>query len=229
MVFAYAHNKLPQEWSNVLPLMDASFESSEQVSAHGIPTQAGAWSGDFSRIVEAENGVTPFDGKKMLRYLRSDHLFSSKSGPSYVGEVAQVIDLRPLREKLSGSEQLVEVSARFNSIAFAADVTYEFNVKAAAFRGEISDAPKYWEDSNAGVSLSTNSIVADANPDTWQRVTVPLVLPPDADFIVINCSAVYKGPYNETAVTEFPGHYTDHVELRLKSSPEDKKDLTHEN
>ena len=154
----------------------------------------------------------------MLRFLRSDNERSSKNERSYVGEVAQVIDLRPLRAEFLGEEQLVEVSAQFDSIATSPGAKYEFNVKAAAFRGDIADAPRLWEDHEASVSRSDHSVVADSDVATWQRVAVPLVVPSDADFLVIECAVVLRGLQSVQGAADFPGHYVDQVEVRLSGS-----------
>ena len=217
VVFAYAMPKSPAVLAKLLPLADSSFESGTPVPALGIPARAGVWSGDFSRVVTAENGITSNKGQRMLRILRADNERSQGTGRSYVGEVAQVIDLRQLRAELSGAESLVEVSAQFNSIPATGGAKYEFNVKAAAFRGSIADAPQLWEDHEASVSRADRTIAADSDMGTWQRVAVPLVVPPDADFLVIEGTVVFKGVQAQGA-TEFPGHYVDAVELRLGSS-----------
>lgn len=217
-VFAYARPKPTAAAARPLPLADADFEAGSTISTSGIPTRAGAWGGDFSRVVTAENGITPKQGRHMVRFLRSDHEQSPKNERSYVGEVAQVIDLRPLRAELAGGDRLVEVSAVFNSVAMSQGAPHEFAVKAAACRGNIADAPKLWEDQDAGGSRSHRSVVADSDLATWQRVTVPLVVPPDADFVVIECAVVFKGPQTGPSVAEFAGHYADQVEVRVGSA-----------
>ncbi|MBJ7391629.1 MAG: hypothetical protein JHC85_08690 [Chthoniobacterales bacterium] len=218
VVFAYAKPKSPAAAPKPLPLADPDFEISAQIPALGIPAKAGAWGGDFSRVVTAENGITPKHGRHMLRILRSDNELSAGTERSYVGEVAQVIDLRPLRAQLSGANPLVEVSAQFNAVTLPPGGKHEFAVKAAAFRGDIADAPRLWEDHDAGGSRSNRSVEADSDTGTWQRVATPLVVPPDADFLVIECAVVFKGPLRETGATQFFGHYVDQVEVRLSGS-----------
>jgi hypothetical protein len=218
VVFAYTQPKAPIVVAKGLPLTDADFESGMPAPARGIPSLAGAWSGDFSRVVMAENGITPKHGQRMLRILRADHELSSKNARSYVGSVAQVIDLRALRAEFSGSEPLVEVSAHFNAIPMPQRGSFEFNAKAAAFRGDIADAPRLWEDTEASVSRSDRTVGADTDVTTWQRVSMPLALPSDADFLVIEAAVVFKGPQSAQSVAEFPGHYVDQVEVRLSGS-----------
>jgi len=218
VLFAYTQPSSPVVVNKVLPLADAEFESGSQVLAQGIPARAGAWGGDFSRMVVAENGITPKHGQRMLCILRADHELSSKNARSYVGSVAQVIDLRPLRAELSGGESLVEVSAQFNAIPMPQRGLFDFNVKAAAFRGDIADAPRLWEDHESSVSRSARTVGADSDAATWQRVSMPLVVPMDADFLVIEAAVVSKAPQSPQSVAEFPGHYVDQVEVRLNGS-----------
>jgi hypothetical protein len=218
VVFAYAKPKPPAPVVRPLPLVDGDFESSREIPALGIPARAGVWSGDFSRLVAVENGITPRGGRKMLRILRSDNELSSGEGRSYVGEVAQVIDLHPLRAGNAGADQLVEVSAHFNSVVLPPGGKYEFAVKAAAFCGDISDAPRLWEDHEARGSRSNRSVEADRDAGTWQRVATPLVVPAEADFLVIECAVVFKGTNSVQGASEFPGHYVDQVEVLLRGT-----------
>lgn len=218
VVFAYTQPKVPVVVTKGLTLADADFESGSQVPARGIPARPGAWGGDFSSVVLAENGITPKHGQRMLRILRADHELSSKNARSYVGSVAQVIDLRPLRAELASGEHLVEVSAQFNAIPIPQGGLFDFNVKAAAFCGDIADAPRFWEDHESSVSRSARTVVADADAATWQRVALPMVVPMDADFLVIETAVVFKGPLPDQSVAEFPGHYVDQVQVRLSRS-----------
>lgn len=217
MLFAYAQPKSPRSVSQSLPLADAGFESGEQIAPLGTPTQAGTWSGDFSQVVVAENGVIPNQGKQMLRMMRADHEQSPKGERGYVGEAAQVIDLRPFRDELGITEQMVEVSALFNSIPVPPGPKYEFAVKAAAFRGNVANAPSLWKDYEETVSRADRHVIADTDVTTWQRVMVSLMVPPDADFMIVDCAVVFKGTQAENSVAEFPGHYVDQVEARVRA------------
>lgn len=217
-LFAYTQSWDSQSFHKILPLVDAGFESTSQVPAHGIPAEPGTWSGDFSQVVVAENGIAPHQGQNMLRFLRADNETSLKSELSYVSEVSQVIDLRALRAELTSEDYMLEVSAMFNAITMPANPSYEFSMKAATFRGDIADAPSLWKDEETGVSRSACCVNADADTSTWQRVVVPLLVPQDADYIVINCAVVFKGEQKEGSVAEFAGHYVDQVEARLSRS-----------
>ncbi|MBK8094501.1 MAG: hypothetical protein IPK32_21700 [Verrucomicrobiaceae bacterium] len=59
-----------------------------------------------------------------------------------------------------------------------------------------------------------------AQPGTWsgdfsRGISMPLVEPMDADFLVIEAAVVSKTPQSAQTVSEFPGHYVDQVEARL--------------
>jgi hypothetical protein len=59
--------------SRPLPLMDPSFETGPAPEMNGVPRQFGIWSGDFSHVSTGEQGVSPVEGKRMLRLLRADN------------------------------------------------------------------------------------------------------------------------------------------------------------
>lgn len=218
VVFAYTQPRLPVVVSKAIPLGDAGFESGLQVPARGIPARAGTWSGDFLRVVGAEDGITPKHGQRMLRFLRADNELTPNGERCYVGSVAQVIDLRALRAESAAADQLMEVSAQFNALAMPPGANHEFAIKTAAFRGDIADAPRLWDDHEASVSRANRSVIADSDVATWQRVALPVVVPMDADFLVIEGAVVFKGPQAAQGVAEFSGHYIDQVEVRLTGS-----------
>jgi hypothetical protein len=199
----------------VLPigLHDAGFESGISPISKGIPDRTAVWSGDFSQVTGPDQGIVPGEGHNMLQILRADHEGTSPGERSYVGEASQVIDLHSLRSSLGSLNGVVKVSARFNAIT--ADST-EFAVKAGTFRGEITDAPIRWSNSEEARSWATRSVAADSDRGTWQEVSVLLAIPDDADFLVLNCGVVGPKPSPGSGAVAFPGHYIDDVRLELR-------------
>jgi hypothetical protein len=216
-VFGYVRPKALAGPATPLALADADFESNVSAGARGIPGKPGEWSGDYSRVVTAEQGVVPYHGRRMLRFLRSDNALSPPDQRSYVGEIAQVIDLRPLRGPASGHDRVLEVSAWFNAAA-GQHGHHEFAVKAACFRGDPASAPSLWGDQGASMTRSSRYVVADADPRIWQQVVMPMVVPADADFVVIECDVSRKDVPPTVGGIGFPGHYVDLVEVRLGES-----------
>ena len=193
------------------------FESGEQVPPTGIPNQPGMWSGDFARVVEAENGITPHSGRKMLRILWADNTLSAPGSLNYVGEATQVIDLRPYRADISSGIAQLDLGAWFASIPAADTELFQFVLKAATFRGDPSTAPTVWEDAqHNSLTLVQRQIDATGNPAQWQRIEVPIPLSEATDFLVINCAVMRRKPKQTTGSVEFPGHYLDDLTLQLR-------------
>ncbi len=213
VVFAYVTPRREPVRSRLLPLADSSFEGGKPFPAQGLPTSSGRWSGDFCRVVGAEQGVAPIHGDKMLRFLRSDNEKTETGNATYVGEAAQVIDLRPFRAELAHGDAVVELSAWFQSIPLPGE-RYEFAVKAAAFHGDLADAPMLWEARDMHGSYAMRSAAATTK---WQQVSTSVSVPNDADFLVIECTVARKGTRAKQGAVEFAGHYVDGVQVRLQT------------
>jgi hypothetical protein len=216
LVFAFTAAATPTTKTIPLQLVDGSFESGIPMAAFGMPAQPGHWSGDFSDIVEAENGISPAAGSRMLRFLRADNAGKPTSTLNYVGEAAQIIDVRPYRVELRSGQASAEISAAFNSIPLPAGHKESFEVKLAAFRGDMVDGRRFWTDPEAAFSRAQRSIVADSDPATWQRIAVQIPIPEDTDFIMIQCATVRREPRLTEGVATFAGQYVDDVEVTLQ-------------
>ena len=57
----------------VVSLLQEGFETGNPPLAKGMPKTPGYWSGDFSQVVGAQQGVRPKTGRKMLQFLRADY------------------------------------------------------------------------------------------------------------------------------------------------------------
>ena len=213
MVFAYVSPRREPARTRLLPLADSSFEAGGPFLARGVPASSARWSGDYCQVVGAEQGVAPMHGDKMLRFLRSDSETTGAGKATYVGEAAQLIDLRPFRAELQQGDALVELSAWFQSVPLPGE-RYEFAVKAAAFHGELTDAPMLWEARDTHGSYAMRSAPATTK---WQQVSTTVSVPNDADFLVIECTVARKGARAKQGALEFAGHYVDGVQVRLQT------------
>lgn len=213
LVGAHAQKTAPPAEPPVepLPLANGGFERGPDPETDGVPVRAGVWGGDFTRVVPAEQGVSPFRGEKMLRFLRADNALSPPGGGQRTAEVWQTVDLRPVRGRLD-PDAVVEASARF---AVAADTgpAPKVGLLLAAFAGEPSTARASWPARRART-------LAEASKDeplalgggAWQRVVVQLAPPPDADFLLLHARVLVPPP----APVRFPGHYLDEVTLHVR-------------
>jgi hypothetical protein len=214
-VWAYAGQRLGFK-SRTIFVANASFEGAEDVAPNGIPETAATWSGDFCKVVPAENGIHPHSGKEMLRFLRADNTLAKQGSFNYVGEAVQVIDLRPYRSELSSGGTQIDVTGWFASIPTEGQ-QFNFLIKAATFVGEPKDAPVLWEDfAHSSLSMVQHQIPAAANPAQWQQLTVSIPVPATADILIFECGVLRRKPRMMEGSVEFPGHYVDDISLRLR-------------
>ncbi|QOV88358.1 hypothetical protein [Humisphaera borealis] len=196
-------------------ILDAGFEDIPSPQALGVPRSCGQWSGDSAEIVGAHHGVTPHGGTKMWRFLRADNTLPPEAQASYVGEAIHVIDLKPLRRADVKAGSQIEISAWFAAGPTASDHRYHWNIKAAAFEGNASEAPELWGKWNeTSTSLAQREVPAE-KPGQWQQLRVTMLLPPNADFLVFECAVVQRLPQINLGVAEFPAHYVDDVRVRV--------------
>lgn len=196
-------------------LLDDSFESAPVPMATGVPAEAGRWSGDFAEIVGGQNGVAPHGGAKMWRFLRADNAVDAGPQPSYVGEAIRIVDLHPLRREGVKAGSPIEISAWFAAGTTIPGTRYHWNIKVAAFEGSIAEAPKLWGKWAEECTSLVRREVPLEQEGQWQRVSVTMSLPANADFLVFECAVVQRQPLVSQGVAQFQAHYLDDVQVRV--------------
>jgi hypothetical protein len=130
VVFAYVASSL----GKVVTFLDDSFESGPAPLVTGAPMEAGHWSGNHTEVVSEQQGVKPESGKKMLRFLRTDYKRKPNPEKGHVGDIYQLIDMRPYRQEFADGGAVVQLSAGFNTLEFPADERYECSLTLYARR-----------------------------------------------------------------------------------------------
>jgi hypothetical protein len=203
-----------------LPLAEGGFEAGVPPASDGLPTAPGVWGGDFAGIVGAERGVAPRGGKRMLRFLRSD--FRGERSPvSYVGNLYQIVDLRPWRAELADGRASAELAAWFNGVAATDGEGYFAGVHVYALAGDPA-APHPPGQRPADRCLATGGrqhVRIDDDPATWQRVAAGMTVPPETDYLVVELQVARMHPGPGPEPVRFPGHYADDVSLTLTVNP----------
>ncbi len=99
--------------SSAALVTNPGFETPE--STLGRPSSYGDWGDNVSQIVSAENGVTPHNGSKMLKFIAT-----GPGGPDVgtASSVYQLLDLSSIAASIASGQALVTASAFFNR-AFA--------------------------------------------------------------------------------------------------------------
>jgi len=199
-----------------IPIANPGFESPIAPLADGIPSGFGTWSGDFSEVVGAEQGIVPREGRMMFRFLRSDSKDPAPSRANH-GNMYQFIDVRSLREAIADGTATVDWSAWFNCVEESSEKPTQFEASMWAFTGEPSVVRANWVGNlHQELAYSTWRVTADRDPKTWQKISGSLIVPPDTDFLVIELKAIPGEKTPQEKPYRFAGHYADDVQLTLR-------------
>jgi hypothetical protein len=198
-----------------LGVFETSFEESPALKALGVPKKPGEWGGDFAEIVGPQNGVSPHVGVKMWRFLRADNAVDARGPVNYVGEAIRIVDLKHLiGAKIKAGTQ-IEVGAWFAQGHTSPEAQRHWVVKAAAFEGDVSDAPALWLKWDESSASLVQREVPATQTGRWEWVSAMMVLPENADFLVFECGVVQRQPALSEGVAEFPAQYVDDVRVRV--------------
>jgi hypothetical protein len=208
--------------ARVLAILTESFEDCEPPAVTGVPVTTIDWSGDYSELVGARDGVIPCSGNRMLRFLRGD--FAGK--PIEEGELCNVhrlIDLRPYKQKINRGNAVIQMSARFNGAAAAIDGRERCIVAGCAVDAETAT------DGSLGTrtdllkrSLSfafSRDVGLDADTATWQTAACELRLPPNTEFLLFSVGMMEDEQFGKGSLAVFSGHYCDDVRISLIDRP----------
>jgi hypothetical protein len=192
-----------------LAVLQPSFEDAQMPLARGVPPVASLWTGDVSKVVPAENGVTPKDGHHMVRLETNVH------GKSVLfPRLYQIIPLPP-----SGSAlREIEVSASFTSAD--PDSSPHYTVRAYA----VNEAPqrlgpdwfaRHWfiqrDESIASAETGFENPPGNAK---WQSIGLRMQVPGKA-----RCLVVFFGVKNQAKSQAKKPHYLDAVQVSFVESP----------
>jgi hypothetical protein len=199
----YGNKKMP------LAVAQPSFEDAQMPLGKGFPPGPSLWTGDVSKVVPAENGVTPKEGQHMLRLETTAY-----GKPVLFPRLYQIIALPP-----SSSERSeIEVSASFASADPGSSPHY--TVRAYA----VNEAPerlgpdwfaRHWfvQQDEAIASAETGFENPPGSTD-WQSIGLRMQVPGKA-----RCLVVFFGVKNQAKSQAKQPHYLDAVQVSFVESP----------
>ena len=200
--------------SRALPLVNAGFETGTAPATEGVPREFGVWGGDFSTLSSGEHGVTPSEGKQMLRFLKSYNQNTPPGVETRAAEVWQAIDMTPFLKPRQKDPIVVELSAQFNAEELPGSERVVFGVSLEAFSGEVQQLPSLWEHRRElALVRSGREQPAGYKTGKWQTVSTQLSIPEDANILALHLFAVRKGKGQLSSA--FPSLFLDGVSLRL--------------
>ena len=187
-----------------LAVFAPSFENAQMPLANGFPGGPGQWSGDAARVVAAENGVSPKEGKFMLRMEPM-----SKGVP----RIYQVLDLQSLPPGAGGESREIEISASFATAGAEAPVRYVIRAFATTEAPENLDAA-WFDRRDEAIALAARGLDIMPGTRTWQTFNVKIQVPRAARSLVVFLAV--RTP--DKAARNSP-HYLDDVRVSLLTPP----------
>ncbi len=201
VVFAY----VAPSFGKVVSLIQESFESGPAPLVTGVPQELNRWGGDYSEVIGAQQGVTPKEGRKMARLLRSDFEGKTFSKPSRQGDLMRVIDVRPFLREAAGGEVVITLSALFNAAPFP-DAELSDGVVTLWALG-----PRFPTEENLMDDALAHSVgmcrPLDRDPATWQNASTRLLLPPGTQMVLLKVS-FSPIPQSRDSLAPTPDHVT---------------------
>jgi len=196
-------------------LTDPGLESVDTAPL-GWTQDYGVWGGDPAESVGRENTITPFEGKKMLRFL-----WASISGQATFGiscDVYQLVDVSPFSSLVSSGLAVASASARFNRVAGDSFTDTAFSLQIRSYNDTPDNVVLFLDQT----AVAKVPVISDGDPSTWEEVSVTLAIPADTVFLALIIFPEENVLDNFTPPEiEFDGHYADAASLTIDSSTAD--------
>lgn len=201
-------------------LSNHSFETIEETSGGWPTSPLDVWKGDWSSIVTAENGIVPYDGTQMLKFLGTDFTSDFQSGGGSVGcQVQQVIDLSSYKTLIETGNATLNASAYFNRVAGDSQTDTRFTLSISVWKGEPDNYDwANWPTSPNLILIEEAEIYSDNDPITWEVDTLEFALSQETDYVAIQICAL-ENIYNDSSYPEFDGHYADFASVEVVPEP----------
>jgi hypothetical protein len=187
-----------------------------------VPAEPGRWSGDYSEVVDGQQGVKPAQGASMLRFLRSDHDGSTGPRPRRSGDIMRVVDVRKLSHSIDQGAVMVSLSAVFDAAEFPEVERYDGVVTIYALDDDL-DLGIATEDvvQQEAIAFTSGDVkFLDRDPSTWQPATARLMLPPATRRVLLKVT-VRRMPVGTKGLDSLPekvsfaAHYVDDIQASL--------------
>jgi len=160
-----------------LAVFEPGFENPHMPLARGIPRRTWQWGGDAARVVVAENGVPPKEGRHMLRI---------EPAAKGAWRIYQVLDLQSLPPGASDESRTIELSASF--AAADPEATVRFMLRAFAITEAPDEIDAAWFDRrDESIASATRGLDDLRGTKAWQTLGVSMHVPRNARSIVLFC------------------------------------------
>lgn len=168
------------------------FESPPPPALDYVPHVPDVWSGDETEVVDAEGGIQPYSGQRMLRFV-SNH----PRGADYAGkssEIWRIVDLTTLDPRAPRGGTMAEITAVFNDLPVAHRTTTACGLVIVATDTKPDSVDQPWlyelgkvEESPMNLAVARTEEVLDEDISSWQRLSAVVSIPPGARYLLLHC------------------------------------------
>ena len=215
VVWAYAG---AESWK-AKTLLREDFETAEQPEVKGMPSKFTRWGGDRARIVEADQGVTPHAGRKMLQLMRADFEGEKATGSRACDQV-RVIDLGGHSALIDSGSAVLSASAWFWMTAGPTDEPATMGLSISAFaQNPMQHGMEEWESWLDKERLGFSGAQRRMSPvpgAVWRQLKGELKLPPGTRFVSLHLNARSRTLTPSKGPATFGGAYADDVFVTLR-------------
>jgi len=197
---------------------NSGFETSVN-TAEGFPKTVGRWSGDDSEI--SQLGTKAREGTHVLTFSKTKGNQNALQGPSNYCDIFQIVDLRPFQTITDGKEALLEFSVDFMDARNSGEPIWHRN-KIYLFDGNPDAIHQNWPANLTecvGSSMDNFSSTGSKVPE-WKTVTSRCVIPPMANFAVLQIAVGNLPHERKTASPVLGKQYADNARLSLIVRPQ---------
>jgi hypothetical protein len=173
------------------------------------PTTFGVWRGDRVEYVPAENGISPLEGSRMLRFINTEFV---PNGSTDTSQYWQNVDLSAFASQIASGNARLSASFLANRVQFDSQTDTVFSMQLHIRSGTPASFTNLVAPS---AGISSDSILA-----TWETIALSdIPLPPTTTYVMLEIMAG-ENVFNDATNPELDGHYADAVSLTLTVVPE---------
>lgn len=195
----------------------AMLTSAEATRLDRLPAEAGVWAADQVRVCVAEQGVTPFEGRRMLAFEKA------LAGPGDQAitradacDLFQIVDLSVYRPQIARGDCVLTGMAHVSDAGPVRSVATDFVVRLHVFSGAVESVVADWPQSRLeAIATVTERVRSFGGQPEWRKLSAQASLPKDATFAILQIDATNMDRTPGRSAAVFDRHYCDDVRLTL--------------
>ena len=192
-----------------MPVQNPGFELGGY--ATGYAPAAGAWMTDGAAFVGATDGITPFEGARMLQFL-STAPDGGATGAS--SDISQIMELSDISGLVDQGEVTADASIWVNRVDAGPTTDTRMGISLYAF----DTMPTGVMDYLSPTLRTITRFITDGDISTWERVDVSMVVPAGTRYLGVTIFA-QENVVNDAVGPEFAGHFADGLMMRVIPAP----------